>query len=143
MALPIVRRLSESVSKRLQNDKVFGRTVFVSVKTSDFKRHSKQRALPTSTDSVKVIEETAIGLLLELSFSKGEGLLSKGGAYRLIGVGVSGIDHGENRQLSLFDLDDEPYSKEDLERKRKQNALSDLLDKKFGKGVIKKGKDMF
>lgn len=140
-ASPIIKRLSESVAKRLRREKVFGKTVFVSVKTSDFKRHSRQTALPESTDSGKMIEETAMTLLRELSFEKGAGLLEKGMGYRLIGVGVSGIDHGENRQLSLFELDDENESAKALEKERKLDELSDLLDKRFGKGVIVKGAD--
>ena len=140
-AIAIVGRLSESVSKRLKKDAVFGRTVFVSIKTSDFKRHSKQTALSASTDSKKLIEDTAMLLLRELSFDKGKGLLENGGGYRLIGVGVSGIDHGENRQLSLFELIDETNTKRDEEREKRLLELSELLDKKFGKGVIKRGKD--
>jgi len=138
-AIPIVERLSESVSRRLRKDKVFGKTVFVSVKTSDFKRHSKQTALSASTDSSKLIFETAISLLRELSFEKGRGLLSNNKGYRLIGVGVSGIDRGENRQISLFELDNETTDGREREREKRLDMLSDLLDKKFGKGVIKKG----
>ena len=59
----------------------------------------------------------------------------------MIGVGVSGIDHGENRQLSLFELDDESNGKAEIERERKFDELSDLLEKRFGKGVIVKGAD--
>ena len=141
-ATAIVERLSESVSKRLKKDAVFGRTVFVSIKTSDFKRHSKQTALSSSTDSKKLIEDTALTLLRKLSFDKGKGLLESGSGYRLIGVGVSGIDHGENRQLSLFELMDETNTKRDEERERRLSELSELLDKKFGKGVIIRGKDI-
>ena len=140
-AIAIVERLSESVSKRLKKDGVFGKTVFVSIKTSDFKRHSKQTALSASTDSKRMIFDTAMFLLRELSFDKGKGLLEKGGGYRLIGVGVSGIDHGENRQLTLFELDENRPDKKELEREKKLLELSDLLDKKFGKGVIIRGKD--
>ena len=82
-----------------------------------------------------------MALLKELSFEKGGGLLENGGGYRLIGVGVSGIDHGENRQLSLFELLDEKSDQNERERERKLEALSDLLDKKFGEGVIVKGTD--
>lgn len=141
-ATAIVERLSESVSKRLKKDGVFGKTVFVSIKTSDFKRHSKQTALSASTDSKRMIFDTAMFLLRELSFDKGKGLLEKGGGYRLIGVGVSGIDHGENRQLTLFELDENRPDKKELEREKKLLELSDLLDKKFGKGVIIRGKDI-
>ena len=141
-ATAIVERLSESVSKRLKKDAVFGRTVFVSIKTSDFKRHSKQTALSSSTDSKKLIEDTALTLLRKLSFDKGKGLLESGSGYRLIGVGVSGIDHGENRQISLFELDNETTDGREREREKRLDMLSDLLDKKFGKGVIIRGKDI-
>ncbi len=46
--IPILRHLSESVSRRLLRDGVYGKTVTVSVKTGNFKRHSAQMQLDNS-----------------------------------------------------------------------------------------------
>ena len=44
----MLKYLCGSVSKRLKADQVFGRTVTVSVKTGNFKRHSAQMQLESS-----------------------------------------------------------------------------------------------
>lgn len=220
-ALPIIRKLSESVGKRLRRDNVFGRTVVVTVKTNEFKRHTIQRGLDSSTNNTDVIYNAAVALLGEISFGRDyhlsfsnsheagklgleqadimhghsasgleqsnlrkpehfsdnngkiqDGLLADGrtgtqitqdmlhtdgrnGAmrnvkvglladgrtgYRLLGVGVTNLDHGEERQLSIFDF--VPASKEDkkaLERENRLDQMEDEIKKRFGKGAIHKG----
>lgn len=100
LALPLVSQLSESVSRRLKRDGVYGSTVTVSVKTDDFRRHSRQTRLTASTNEKDVIEQNADRLLDGLMFEE-NGLFDRGLAVRLIGVGVSTLDHGEYRQLDL------------------------------------------
>ncbi len=123
-ALPIVRRLSASVARRLKKDGFFGKTVQVSVKTADFARRSRQTGLETSTNDEEVIYRTACRLLRELSFG-GRGLLTLGGGYRLIGVGVTNLDRGQYRQLSLADLAQyqEELEAEQKEKEKQEQAL--------------------
>lgn len=214
----IIRRLSESVGKRLRRDNVFGRTVVVSVKTNEFKRHSIQRGLDSSTNSTEVIYSTALALLKEISFgkqnntflndfsaskqktgsaesfklvndsdkniistdiihgkkvehfsdnngrirkglhpdnhngnsddfadqsavNKNAGLLSDNRTgYRLLGVGVTNLDHGEERQLSIFDFSEQSEEeKTELERENRLDRMEDEIMKRFGKGAIHKG----
>lgn len=100
LALPLVAQLSESVSGRLKRDGVYGSTVTVSVKTDDFRRHSRQTRLTSSTNEKNVIEQNADRLMESLLFEE-NGIFDRGLAVRLIGVGVSTLDRGEYRQLDL------------------------------------------
>ncbi len=123
-ARPIIRHLSDKVSQRLIRDGVYGTTVTVSAKTDDFRRHSRQKILPESTNSAEVIYKNAEALMQELLLSP-EGLFARGRTVRLMGVGVSHLDSGEFRQLSLFD-----YAKEAGERKAQQAAAKRKKEKK-------------
>ena len=91
-AVPILRELSNKVAGRLKKDGVFGSTCFVQVKTGGFQRHSRQLRMKQSSNDGSVLLETASSLMRELTRE----LFDRGEVLRLIGVGVSGIDHGEN-----------------------------------------------
>lgn len=165
-APPIVRRLSESVGARLRKDMVFAGTIGVSARTDDFHRHSRQQRLSESTNDTDVIAKTALRLLQELVFAPVDGLFSQGHSIRLIGVFATTLDHGEYRQLSLFDLDLEadPETKENPEEKeipeekgislkkadnqketargRKLQAMMDEMNRKFGDGKVMRASQM-
>ncbi len=152
---PIVHELSESVGRRLRKAGLFGSTVVATVKTSDFRRRSKQMPLSAPTDSAPVIEAAALGLFRDLCFGtcSSAGLFEENVGVRLVGVGVTGIDHGENRQLSLFDLDTgtdlllesgistdgESKSRPSAEKQHKLDAMEDAINGKFGEGALKRG----
>ncbi|MCR5669961.1 MAG: DNA polymerase IV [Butyrivibrio sp.] len=139
----VLKYLSESVSKRLKRDHVFGRCVTVSVKTDDFKRHSIQMQLESSIDDegklLKYSKELADKLLL------GEnGLFIKGRTVRLVGVGISRLDDGSYRQLNLFDILEEenssfPEKKISEEKQKKLDQMEQTLNAMYGKNTIKKG----
>jgi DNA polymerase-4 len=140
---PVVRHLSEKVSGRLKKDGVFGGTVTAQVKTSDFKRFTRQIRLSESTDSADVIYENAM-LLLGNLLSGENGLFEEGTGVRLVGVGVDNLDNGEFRQVNLFDW--VATGKEEIRREKikeeKQEKLSEmerLIKGKFGDNAIKKG----
>ena len=132
--IPVLKHLSESVSRRLRRDGVFGRTVTVSVKTTDFKRHSCQMQLENSIDDADKLfaysKELADKMLLGP-----EGLFVKGENVRLVGVGLSKLDDGSYRQLSLFD---DSFKQSD-ERSKRLNKMADEINLKFGNDAIKKG----
>ena len=82
----ILMGLSEKVAGRLKKDGVRAFTITVSVKTGEFRRHSRQTRLTEATDRAEVIFETAEKLFRELC--QGEmGLFAAGQSLRLIGVG--------------------------------------------------------
>lgn len=155
----LLHELSESVARRLRKAGLYGGTVVVSVKTSDFHRKSRQMPLSAPTDSAPVIEEAAGRLLRELCYGEGAGhpavrtgeaggaapsaisfnTAGSGGAFgeglgvRLVGVGVTNLDHGENRQMNIFDY------KEKTAEQKKLDAMEDYVNAKFGAGTIKRG----
>lgn len=101
-AVPILLHLSEKVASRLARDRVFGQTITVTVKTDRFRRRSHQTTLDASTNEAAVISENAVRLARTLLFEEG-GPFPRGEKIRLIGVGMSRLDDGKYRQLSLFD----------------------------------------
>ncbi|MBP3901037.1 MAG: DNA polymerase IV, partial [Blautia sp.] len=105
LALPILKKLSEKVAGRLQRDNVWGSTVSVIVKTGAFRRHTRQTTLNAPTNDAEEIYSQTQTLLYDLLYGKkggtdrSPGLFSQGDVLRLIGVGVSNLDNGENRQM--------------------------------------------
>ena len=97
----IVRKLSARVAQRLQKDSARGTTVFVSVKTDDFRRRSRQTAVLSATNDEERIFAAAQDLLRHLLFDGG--IFDEGHGIRLIGVGVTGLEEGEYRQEDLFE----------------------------------------
>lgn len=141
--IPVLRYLSSSVAGRLKRDHVFGKTVTVSVKTGNFKRHSCQMQLDNSiNDEVKLFEyakKLSDKLLLGT-----DGLFIRGEVVRLVGVGVTKLDDGSYRQLSLFDDMINPASNAspDFERQKKLDKMSEELRNKFGKDAVLKGSNL-
>lgn len=135
----IVHRLAVHVAKRMNRENFFGTTVTVSVKTDDFRRHSRQVKLPESTDQDAVIDAAAQKLLRQLVFGS-DGLFARGRGIRLIGVGVTGLDHGEYRQMSLTDyLESHQEDIRRNERKKKLDAMMEDIRGRFGDGAIHRG----
>ncbi len=80
--IPVLRRLSEKVSKSLKAKAIAGRTIVLKLKTKDFKSRTRNRMLPDPTQLADRIFRTGRSLLLkELDGTK----------FRLIGIGVSDL----------------------------------------------------
>ena len=138
-APPIVHRLSGSVARRTQKAGLYGATVGVSVKTNDFRRYSRQMKLPESTDREADIETISLQLLRELVFGP-SGLFSQGRSLRLIGVGISGLDHGGYRQMNLFDyMESHQEEVRNQERRKKLDAMMHTIRGRFGENSIHRG----
>lgn len=143
----VIRELSESVSNRLKRDKVTGYTIFVSIKTNTFKRHSKQTTLPNVTNNKREIERIAIVLMKELCLGD-TGIFSQGLNIRLVGVGVSNLKNEEEMQLDIFSYMNYKRRQEELDKKQKieeekekrLEAMIKTIETKFGKDAIKIGK---
>ena len=143
---PVVRRLSEKVSQRMKKDGVYGSTITAQVKTSDFKRFSRQIKISDSTNEADVIYENA--MLLFGNLLTGEnGLFEDDVRIRLVGVGADHLDHGEYRQGNLFDwmttgkaeLRAEKLKKEKI---NKLDQMEKIIRNKYGDGAIHKGSDL-
>ena len=142
----VIKWLAESVSKRLKKDEAEGYTISVSVKTSSFKRRSKQTTLVEPTNNAKEIEKVSISLMKELCFGE-RGLFEEDEGIRLVGVGVSHLAENECKQMDIFSYMKEKSAQDEIKlketkKKEKEDKLSTMLKKineKFGEGKIKKG----
>ncbi len=140
--IPVLRYLSQSVSKRLKKDHVFGKTVTVSVKTGNFKRHSAQMQLENSINDEETLMQYSKKLADKLLLGD-NGLFIKGEVVRLVGVGVTKLDDGSYRQLSLFDnIYTQKAPSTDIERQKKLDKMTEELDNRFGKNSVFKGSSM-
>ncbi|MCR4672718.1 MAG: DNA polymerase IV [Lachnospiraceae bacterium] len=136
--------LCRKVSGRLKKDGITGETVTLIVKTSDFRRFTRQTRLPESTNEAGVLLECSSRLLQQISFggknASAPGHLSSGGGYRLVGVGVSTLHDDSFRQVTLTDYM-KTAEKENAE-KEKRRRIDEALGKvraKYGADSVKKG----
>jgi DNA polymerase-4 len=121
--VPVLRALSEQVSRRLKKAALAGHTVVLKLKTQDFKTRTRNRRLDAHTQ------------LADRIFREGLSLLEKeldGSKYRLLGIGVS--DLGDSATADPPDLIDQ-----DAGRRAKAEAAMDRLRDKFGNRTIETG----
>ena len=87
-----VVRLADAVGSRLRQAGLVGRTVTLKVRFGDFSTITRSTTVDGGLDSGHQLSKIARGLLAEVDPSPG---------VRLLGVGVSHLDEGGHRQLSL------------------------------------------
>jgi DNA polymerase-4 len=114
--------LCDRVGRRLRQAELFGRTITLKFRTSDFRTTTHADSLQAATDSEKVIFGVACRLL--------EDLKPAGKKVRLLGVSVSKLSHtAPAEQPDLFGGSSDPS----------QGAVSEVVDKirdRFGSGAI-------
>jgi nucleotidyltransferase/DNA polymerase involved in DNA repair len=86
---------AEGVSRELRRKGLAGRTVHLKVRTGDFTTWTRSVTLPESSDLTETLVAAARRLLAERIRLQGAGV-------RLLGVGVSGLEHRGERQEELF-----------------------------------------
>ena len=86
----LVRRLSQDVSRSLERRELWGRTVKVKLRLSDFTTFTRQKTLP---EPVQSSEQIAVAAELLVRAETGPGR-----QFRLVGVGVSGFDEVDSEQ---------------------------------------------
>ena len=118
----ILFRQTEDVTRELRKQKQYAKTVAVIYKTSDFKSYSAQAKLPFSTNSTKEIYK----LVIEI-FNKSY----KKEPIRLIGVRLSDLQQTKEKQLNLFEEEEE----EDIKEEEIQKTIDDI-NQKFGKSIV-------
>lgn len=121
--VPILRSLSEKVSRRLKAADIAGHTVVLKLKSRDFKLKTRSRQLADPTQ------------LADRVFRTGLSMLEKeidGTRFRLIGIGVS--DLGDDGRADPLDLVDTQATK----RAVAETAI-DKLRGKFGNNAVETG----
>ncbi len=117
--------LAEAVAKRLRNNGVGGRGVTLKWRWADFTSLTRQTTLPHPTDDARTIYQACLRLLRKL--------LPLEQKVRLVGVAVG--------RLEAPDRDGQPeLFGEQAGRKRKLDESVDAIQRKFGRGIIKKAR---
>ncbi len=126
----ILWRLAEKVSARMKDKHYAGRIVTLKLKTASFRSFTRRRTLDMSTNLTNVIFDTGKALLRDVI----PGEMSRE-AYRLIGIGLSGLDEaGETGQSYLF--------MDDLNRLSAREQAVDALREKFGADAVRTGRSL-
>lgn len=116
--------LTEQVARRLRRHKLYGRTVNLKVRYSDFKTISRVYSLPDSTHSTTEIWEAVSEHLLTRVDLQSQPV-------RLIGMGLSSLGKIRERQKTLFD--------DHSERDSEIDSATDAIRDKFGGAAIQRG----
>jgi DNA polymerase-4 len=114
----------ERLSERLKSKKLVGDTVTLKLKTTGFKLRSRARHLMMPTQLANVLYETGLSLMQKEA---------DGTAFRLIGIGISGLD--EANGIDPIDLL-EPQ----VARKAAAERAMDRVRSKFGRTAVMRGK---
>ncbi|MGN0361524.1 MAG: DNA polymerase thumb domain-containing protein [Bilifractor sp.] len=117
---PLLHHIAGKLSARLQKDEVYAGTIGVMVKTDLFRRRSRQLTLSVSTNAAEEIERVASDLMRELLFGR-DGIFEDGYSIRLVGISATNLDHGEYRQINIFDvMQDAEAARQEKEEQRRQ-----------------------
>ena len=118
----ILFRQTDDVTRELRKQKQYAKTVAVIYKNKDFQGYSAQAKLPHLTNSTKEIYK----LVIEI-FNKSY----KKDPIRLIGVRLADLSETKERQLTLFEENNEEEQKEE----EIQKTIDDI-NQKFGKSIV-------
>ena len=122
--VPVLRALSEKVSRRLKKSEIAGRTVVLKLKSADFRIRTRNRQLSDATRLADRIFATGLDLLRKEA---------DGTRYRLIGIGVSDLCDAERADPP--DLVDVQARKRALA----EGAMDKLQEKFGGKPMVETG----
>ena len=121
--VPIMRRLSEKVSKRLKSEDLAGQTVVLKLKTADFKSRTRNKRLEDPTQLADRIFRTGISMLERET---------DGTKFRLLGIGVTDLtDPARADPPDLVDVQ--------AGRRAAAEAAMDKLREKFGAAAVETG----
>jgi DNA polymerase-4 len=118
--------LTEQVAYRLRRHGLRSKVVQIKVRFSDFQTITRSKTLAEATDSTQVLWETSAELLSAR-------LSERHLPVRLLGMGVSGIDHSQITQRSLFS---------DGQQDTQLDAVGDGIRDRFGTGALRRGSNL-
>ncbi|WDI31105.1 DNA polymerase IV [Hyphococcus flavus] len=122
----VLWELCEKVSARMKASGFEGRTITLKLKTSDFKSITRSHTLDMPSNLARTAFAAAKPILHTAA---------QGKAYRLIGVGFSGlVTAAEERPADLFGAPDE--------RIANQEKAIDAIREKFGRDAVKAGRSL-
>ncbi|MCH5171627.1 MAG: DNA polymerase IV [Erysipelotrichales bacterium] len=124
----MIKHLCKMVSARAKEEEKLGTTVQVTVKTTDFKLHTKSLTRPKAFNSYEILQEVAIQIYDKMNVNE---------PIRLIGVTLQNLEsiHDINYQMSLFDY-------QNHEEEAKTKLIINDLNRKMKKDVFKRASDV-
>lgn len=122
----VLLALTEQTTYRLRKTNMYASVISVQIKNSDFKLYSHQKKLEYPKNTTKEIFEVAKELLKEIY---------TGERIRLIGIRVEKLCKGEERQLSLFEVQDD-------KKQEKLDKIVDALKDKYGYHMVTRAGNM-
>ena len=118
--------LTEQVARRLRQHQWVGQTVQLKIRFADFRTVTRRRTLDEPTNITEEIWQAAVKLLDRGATGNPEsGFRGRGGAVRLLGVGVSGLENESGRQGLLFD-------EGRRQKLQKLDEVTDRIRERFG-----------
>jgi DNA polymerase-4 len=111
--------LCDKVAHRARADHLAGKVVSLKLRRSDFRTITRRKTLSASTQTAKILLDSARALLAPEA---------DGNAYRLIGVGLSNLVDVELEATNLF--------AEDEARARRSEIVADSLRERFGAQAV-------
>lgn len=121
-------RLSEKVSARCKAKDIAGRTVVLKLKTKDFKLLTRSHSLTTPTQLADTIYRSGREML---------GKATEGRAFRLIGIGVSGLSSAAETGDGSVDL----FDPQAPLRAKAERAM-DAVRARYGADAVEKGRGL-
>jgi DNA polymerase-4 len=122
LMLRTIRRLAESVGRRLRNDDQKARRITLKFRYEDFETHTRQMTLDRPTQNDDEIVRSAVSLFEQFPLDR---------KVRLLGVGSSDLTRSaETSQLGLFE---EPADTDSLDR------TVDAIRTKYGNASLRRG----
>jgi len=115
--------LCEKVCLRLRREEKYAKVIGVKIKDKYFVNYSHQRKLLNATNNTDIVFKTTKELILELWNEE---------PIRLMGVSLTNLTSVNNRQISLFEKEEEIEKNDDLEK------ILDKLKKQYGSSIVKK-----
>ncbi len=122
-----LRWLSDGVGRQTRQSNLYGTTIKIKLRWSDFSITTRQMTLKNPTDRDDEIYDCAESLL--------DDYWIKGKPVRLIGVGISGFVE-PRRQLGLWD---DPVAEKQADELQ---ATLDILKDKYGESMLKRASDL-
>ncbi len=116
--------MTEQVAMRLRARKCQGRTVSIKVRYSDFHTITRSQSLDHPSHSTDELWQVASSLLQS-------SLPARRLRIRLLGMGVSNLDHGQPQQLLLFDDSGRPAG-------HNLDLATDQVRAQFGQGAVRR-----
>jgi DNA polymerase IV len=116
--------LTEQVAHRLRRLEVFGRTIQIKVRYSDFRTVTRAHSMPTASNTTNELWNAVSNHLLPRVDLTTE-------AVRLVGVGISALGRHREQQRLLFD--------DQSNRDAELDAATDVIRDRFGSAAIQRG----